>query len=62
MSLPETTRLRWVSAKDPETIQLFLDTLGVRVQIYQIVAKGNKWFLFFVPSDAGDDIASRDLD
>lgn len=63
MSRPITTRLRFVKAKKPETIQAFLDRLGVRVQIYgQPVWDGKKWFLWFVPADDSPDILSRDLD
>lgn len=63
MSGPKTTRLRFVTAKAPEDLVAFLDSLGVRVQIYgQPVWNGKKWFLWFVPSDAGGDIPSVDLD
>lgn len=58
-----TTRLRFVSAKNARTIQLFCDKLGARIQIYgaPVFAKG-RWYLWFVPSDHGADIASRDLE
>ena len=59
---PNVTRLRWVSAKDPLVIQVFLLRLGQRVHINQIVPKGNKWFLWFTPGDADKDITSGDLD
>lgn len=56
--LPRNTRLRWRSAKKPETIQAFCDGLGKRIQIYQIVWTGKEWFLWFVPDDKGQDIYS----
>ena len=62
MTFPKTTRLRYVIAKNHETIQMFLDKLGVRVQIYGApVWDGKSWTLWFVPSDEGPDIKSRDL-
>jgi len=49
---PATTRLRFVSAKQPATIELFLSKLGFRVQIYGApVWDGKKWTLWFVPPD-----------
>jgi len=59
---PNVTRLRWVSAKDPLTIQIYLSRLGQRVHINQIVPKGSKWFLWFTPGDVEADITSGDLD
>lgn len=53
--LPRTTRLRWVSAKKPEEIQAFCDSLGSRIEIKQIVWTGSEWFLWFVPDDKGAD-------
>jgi hypothetical protein len=58
---PSTTRLRFVSSKSPEMIQRFCDRLGARIQIYQITFADKKWFLWFVPSDKGADIKSRNL-
>lgn len=49
--LPKTTRLRFVIAKDPETIQAFCDSLWGRIQIYQVVFANNEWVLWFVPDD-----------
>lgn len=57
-----TTRLRWVSSKDPMMLQTFLERLGSRVQIYQVVFDGTKWFLWFVPGDNSADILSGNLD
>jgi hypothetical protein len=61
--LPRNTRLRFVSAKSPETIQKFCDSLGRRIQIYSLVweTKNQKWFLWFVPDDKGADIKSGHL-
>lgn len=60
--LPQTTRLRFVSAKKPEQIQQFLDLLGRRVQIYGApVWDGNRWYLWFVPNDRASDINSVSL-
>ena len=62
MERSQTTRLRYISAKNPETIQAFLDGLGIRVQIYgQPIPHKGKWYLWFVPSDDGADIQSQDL-
>lgn len=59
---PSTTRLRFISASDPNLVVAFLEALGVRIQIYgaPIFAKG-KWYLWFVPGDQGADIPSKDL-
>ena len=52
MALPATTRLRFVSAKKPETIVEFLHRLGIRVQIYGApVWDGKRWTLWFIPPD-----------
>jgi hypothetical protein len=59
--LPQNTRLRWVSAKKPETIQLFCDSLGKRIEIKQIVNVDGTWFLWFVPDDKSNDIKSGKL-
>jgi len=62
MSKPITTRLRYASAKKPEVLVQFTNSLGVRVQIYGAPQwDGKKWYLFFVPSDDGADIKSIDL-
>lgn len=56
------TRLRYISAAKPEDLVMFLNNLGVRVQIYGApVWNGRRWYLWFVPSDDGQDIASADL-
>lgn len=63
MSRPINTRLRYVFAKDPGTIELFLSSLGFRVQIYDIIFAKGKFYLFFVPPDTSDsDVRSGDLD
>ena len=59
---PQITRLRWVRARNPETLEQFLRDLGARVQIYQIVFQGGKWYLWFVPDDFKMDVRSGDLD
>ncbi len=59
--LPRTTRLRWVSAKKPETIQAFCDALDKRIEIKSIVQSGGLWFLWFVPDDKRADIKSGRL-
>jgi hypothetical protein len=59
---PKITRLRWVSAKEPETIEAYCRSLGARIQIYDILVKGNKFYMFFVPGDFSVDLQSGDLD
>ena len=59
--LPQTTRLRWVSAKNPRTIEAFCDKLGKRIEIKSIVKDGGFWFLWFVPDDKRSDIQSGQL-
>lgn len=60
--LPVTTRLRFVSAKDPGDIQSFLDSLGFRVRIYNLVFDGKKWFCWFnLPDDSRINLESIDL-
>lgn len=64
MSIPSKssiTRLRWVSAKEPKTIQAFLRRIEKRVQIYEIVFAKGKWYLWFVPGEL-DEIPGGDLD
>jgi hypothetical protein len=56
--LPKTTRLRWVSAKDKNLIVKYCDTLGRRIEIYEIVYAGNEWVMWFVPDDKGADLPS----
>ena len=59
--LPQTTRLRWVKAKKPETIQAFCDKLGKRIEIKSIVKDGDFWFMWFVPDDKRSDVKSGQL-
>lgn len=59
--LPQTTRLRWVKAKKPETLQAFCLNLGRRIEIKQLVKDGDYWFLWFIPDDKGADIRSGTL-
>jgi len=59
--LPQTTRLRFVSAKNPKTLTAFCDSLGKRIEIKQIVFDGNLWFLWFIPDDKKSDIQSGQL-
>ena len=61
-NLPKFTRLRFVTAKDPNKIVSFLEAIGTRVQIYgSPVWDGKKWFLWFVPNDRGIDVESKNL-
>ena len=49
---PSTTRLRFITAKEPEMIVAFLARLKFRVQIYGApVWDGAKWTLWVVPPD-----------
>jgi hypothetical protein len=59
--LPKTTRLRWVSSPDKNLLVKFCDTLGRRIEIYEIVWDGKEWILWFVPDDRGADITSGKL-
>ncbi len=59
--LPKTTRLRWVKAKKPETLQAFCDKLDKRIEIKSIVKDGDFWFLWFVPDDKRTDVPSGTL-
>jgi len=59
--LPQTTRLRFVSAKKPETLQKFCDNVGKRIEIKAIVKDGGLWFLWFVPDDKRGDIPSGQI-
>lgn len=59
---PKTTRLRYVIAKSCKDIEIYLNNLGTRVQIYGCpVYDGANWVLWYVPSDMGPDIPSIDL-
>jgi len=59
---PDHTRLRFVSAKDPMDIQLFLRKIQRRIEI-----KGNptfvegRWYVWFVPGDQESDIKTIEL-
>lgn len=57
---PQTTRLRYVKAKDADTIQFFCD-MNARIEIKQIVKDGAYWFLWFVPDDKKSDILSGEI-
>jgi len=59
--LPQTTRLRWVKAKKPETLQAFCDKLGKRIEIKTVVKDGSYWFMWFVPDDKKGDVPSGTL-
>jgi hypothetical protein len=63
-SMPKTTRLRFVSARDPLLLVQWCNMIGVRVQVYgqPVVGPDEKWYLWFVPSDSGKDIPSKELD
>lgn len=63
MAIPQTTRLRYVSAKDPNAITVFLSQIKMRVMVYSVVHDGEKWFCWFVPpDDVMKDIDNIDLD
>lgn len=51
MAKPQSTRLRFISSKQPGSITQFLSKLKFRVQIYDMVHDGKKWFCWFVPPD-----------
>lgn len=59
---PEVTRLRWVSARDKNTLVEWSRLLRQRIQIYSILKEGNKWVLWFVPGDMDKDIRSGSID
>ena len=59
---PSVTRYRFVVSSDLEKIKEFFNRLGVRVQLYDLVVKGGRFYQTFVPSDFGDDIRGGDLD
>lgn len=49
---PLVTRLRFIKAKRPEDLTIFLASLKFRVQIYgNPVWDGKAWFLWVVPPD-----------
>lgn len=57
-----TTRLRFVSAKDPKDLGLFLDQLAFRVEIKgQPVWNGSRYILFFVIPDNVAEFSSVEL-
>ena len=47
------TRLRYISAKKADDLELFVNRLPYRVQIYSIVyqPKAGLWFMWYVPDD-----------
>lgn len=61
MSLPTTTRLRWVSAKSPKTIENFCNNLDMRIEVKQLVFANGLWFLWFIPDDKRSDVKSGRL-
>lgn len=63
MDLPKSTRLRFARSTDPAMLQVWLEQLGSRVQIYGSPQwDGKAWWLWFVPDDRGDDVPSINLD
>lgn len=56
-----TTRLRYVSAKDPKKLSLYFNKLGKRVQVYSAYFADGKHYVWFVPGDDSRDIPSVDL-
>lgn len=61
MIFPNTTRLRFISAKKPEALVKFCDSVGKRIEIKQIIFDGSRWFLWFIPDDRKTDIPSGHL-
>lgn len=62
MNKPAVTRLRHISAKNPDKIELAVEALGTRIQIYGSPQwDGKRWVLWFVPSDVEGDIPSQDF-
>jgi len=59
--IPQTTRLRYVKAKEADVLTLFCDTLGDRIEIKTINNLGPYWFLWFIPDDKKSDIASGEI-
>jgi len=61
---PRHTRLRYISAKEPQAITDFLNQLEIRVQIYGSPQwNGKKWYLWVVPPDDNKiDLSNVDLD
>lgn len=60
---PGITRLRYAKSKDPDMFQPFLETLGYRVQIYQMLEQKGVWYLWFVPDDDRSTVVDNiDLD
>ncbi len=59
--LPQTTRLRYVKAKDADVLTFFCDTLANRIEIKSINNVGPYWFLWFVPDDTKSDIKSGEI-
>jgi len=56
---PLHTRLRWVSAKQPEALEAFCQGLGRRIEIKTIAWNGSEWVMWFIPGDLDSDISSR---
>jgi hypothetical protein len=63
MSIPTTTRLRYVSAKKPDELSVYLRNLRFRVQIYGApVWDGKRWTLWFVlPDDINVELGNATL-
>ena len=59
---PIQTRYRFVASRDLMKIREFFNTLGVRVQLYDLVVKGGKFYQTYVPDDQGKDVPGGDLD
>lgn len=59
MKQPQTTRLRFVSAKNPEKVVEFFNRLGKRVEIKgSPVWDGKRWYVWFIPDDMKGDVPS----
>lgn len=55
----ETTRLRYISAKDPDLLSEALDLLPYKVELKTIVKDDGLWFAWFViPEIAGIDFVN----
>lgn len=60
MAEVRTTRLRFISARDPETLTEALDLLPYKVELKQIVKDKGLWYAWFViPEVAAIDFKNR---
>jgi hypothetical protein len=59
--LPQTTRLRYIKAKNPDDVTKFCDLLSKRIEVKTVYAEGSYVFLWFVPDDKGQDLPSGEI-